>query len=330
MVWGEVVMESCTREEFFSKVFENLICPRDQNKLSGFECSKCGTKYDEVGGIFRFLPEISDKGKIQEKKRYDMLGNASCLDDVDPHDGFYQRKVLLNEARVSATIEAAHIGNNQLLLDVGCGSGVPTISLMKKKEVYAVGLDLSDGALSFFRRRATNQKLRKRILLFQADAENMPFATNLFDRVISFSSIEHVPNPHRFIEECVKVCRPGGYVSACTPNRTADTLRQLKPAILRLGSLISKRRTSLANMRTLPSSPYHKEFTDKELQVLFQKSALVDISTIFLVYLPTGIPHPLGTVMSMPPVACLESLVSKVPLINRFSSLLLVSGRKPK
>ena len=316
------------REKAFSKVLNSLICPRDQNPLIGFHCSKCRTKYGEVEGVFRFLPEIRDKGKIQEKKRYDMLGRARRLDDIDPRGGFYQRKNLLNETRVSAVIKGARIDNNQLILDVGCGSGLPTLSLMKKKDVYVVGLDISDGALEFLQARALEEKLRERILLFQADAENMPFAANLFDRVISFSSIEHVPNPDRFIEECARVCKAGGYVSACTPNKRSDSLRRLKPMFLNFASMISKRSPSVAEVEALPPSPYHKEFTDKELHVLFEQSGLRDLSTAFLIYLPTGIPHPLGTFMAMRPIAYFEGLVAKFPFIRRFSSLLVVSGRK--
>lgn len=316
------------RERFFSKVLNSLICPRDQNQLLNLHCSKCGTRYVEVGGVFRFLPEIRDKGKVQEKKRYDMLGRARRLDDIDPRGGFYQRKNLLNETRVSAVTKGARIDNNQLILDVGCGSGLPTLSLMKKKNVYVVGLDISDGALEFLQARALEEKLRERILLFQADAENMPFAANLFDRVISFSSIEHVPNPDRFIEECMRVCRPGGYVSACTPNKRADSLRQLKPVFLKFASMISKKPPSVAKIGPLPPSPYHKEFTDKELHVLLKQSGLEDLSTSFLIYLPTGVPQPLGTFVAMRPIAYFERFIGKVPFIRRFSSLVVVSGRK--
>jgi ubiquinone/menaquinone biosynthesis C-methylase UbiE len=316
------------REGAFSKVLNSMICPRDQNQLLDFRCSKCGTEYVEVGGIFRFLPEIWDKGKIQEKKRYDVLGRARSLEDLDPRGGFYQRKNLLNETRVSAVIQDARIDNDQLLLDVGCGSGFATLSLMKKKRVYVVGLDISVGALEFFQERALEKKMRERVLLFQADAENMPFAANLFDRVISFSSIEHVPNPDRFIEECIRVCRPGGYVSACAPNRRADSLRRLKPFFLNFASMFSKNPPSVAESEVLPASPYHKEFTDKELHVLFERSELEDLSTSFLIYLPTGVPHPLGTFMAMRPIAYFEKFMGKMLFIRKFSSLLVVSSRK--
>ncbi|KPV63794.1 MAG: hypothetical protein AOA66_0634 [Candidatus Bathyarchaeota archaeon BA2] len=124
------------------------------------------------------------------------------------------------------------------------------------------------------------------------------------------------------------MCKPGGYVSTCTPNKRAYSLRRLKPVFLIFASMISKRPPSVAKVEALPPSPYHKEFTDKELHVLFEQSGLKDLSTSFLIYLPTGIPHPLGTFMAMRPTAYFEELMAKFPFIRRFSSLLVVSGRK--
>jgi ubiquinone/menaquinone biosynthesis C-methylase UbiE len=321
-------MATTERKKAFSKVLNNLICPRDHNSLIGLRCPRCRTQYLEKNGIFRFLPEIMDKGKIEEKERYDRLGSARDLEDLDPRGGFYPRRTLLNEARVSTTIESAHINNNDLILDVGCGSGLPTLSLMKKKNVYVVGLDLSDGALDFFRFRASEEEMSRRILLFQADAENIPFAANIFDRVISFSSIEHVPNPYKFIKECKRVCRLGGYFSVCTPNKRADSLRRTKPALLRVASIASSKGPSAREISGLPHSPYHKEFTDKELRVLFEKSGLKEITSSFLTYLPTGIPDPLGNLLATRPIAYLESFLAKVPYVRNFSSLITVSGRK--
>jgi ubiquinone/menaquinone biosynthesis C-methylase UbiE len=205
---------------------------------------------------------------------------------------------------------------------------LPTLSLIKKKDVHVVGLDLSNGALEFLQARALEKELRERILLFHADAENMPFSAHLFDRVISFSSLEHVPDPDRFIEECVRVCKPGGYVSACTPNKRANSLRRFKPVFMKYASMISKSPPSVAKVEALPPSPYHKEFTDKELHFLFEQSGLKDISTFFLIYLPTGIPHPFGTFTATRPVAYFEELMAKFPFVKKFSSLLAVSGRK--
>ena len=52
----------------------------------------------------------------------------------------------------------------------------------------------------------------------RGDALNLPFPSQSFDSVFAFEVIEHVPDPRRFIEEIVRVTRPGGAITISTPN----------------------------------------------------------------------------------------------------------------
>lgn len=90
------------------------------------------------------------------------------------------------------------------LLDVACGSGYGTAML------GAVGVDLSIEAL----RRACNESTR----LIRCNALRLPFG-RVFDGVASFETVEHVPDPERFVEECARVLKPGGRLVISTPNR---------------------------------------------------------------------------------------------------------------
>ncbi len=49
--------------------------------------------------------------------------------------------------------------------------------------------------------------------LLQADAEDLPFATDSFDRYVSAGSIEYWPEPQRGIKEAYRVIKEGG--TAC-------------------------------------------------------------------------------------------------------------------
>jgi MPBQ/MSBQ methyltransferase len=44
----------------------------------------------------------------------------------------------------------------------------------------------------------------------EGDAENLPVASNTFDRYVSAGSIEYWPDPQRGIEEAFRVIKPGG------------------------------------------------------------------------------------------------------------------------
>ena len=100
------------------------------------------------------------------------------------------------------------------VLDVACGTGYGTALL------GATGVDLSLGALRQARRRADR--------LVAADALRLPFG-RCFDTVVSFETLEHVPDAARFVSECARVLRPGGAFIVSTPNRELWSPRSPRP-----------------------------------------------------------------------------------------------------
>ncbi|MDQ6664926.1 MAG: class I SAM-dependent methyltransferase [Acidobacteriota bacterium] len=50
-----------------------------------------------------------------------------------------------------------------------------------------------------------------------ADAEQLPFQSNVFQRVECDAVLEHVRNPERVMSEIHRVLTPGGYVHLVTP-----------------------------------------------------------------------------------------------------------------
>lgn len=54
--------------------------------------------------------------------------------------------------------------------------------------------------------------------LLQAQAEYLPFRSEVFDAVVSCETIEHVPDAHAALREMYRVTRPGGRLFLTTPN----------------------------------------------------------------------------------------------------------------
>ncbi len=100
------------------------------------------------------------------------------------------------------------------VLDVACGTGYGTALL------GATGVDLSVAALRYARRRTDR--------LVAADALRLPFG-RAFDTVVSFETLEHVPDAARFVAECARVLRPGGTFLVSTPNRELWSPRSPRP-----------------------------------------------------------------------------------------------------
>ena len=107
---------------------------------------------------------------------------------------------------------------NKRILEIACGRGGFS-RLLASRGAHIVGADFSISAL-----RIGQQKLRERegppfrAGLAQADAQNLPFAANSFDVVISCETIEHLRDPRAAVREMARVTRPGGLLYLTTPN----------------------------------------------------------------------------------------------------------------
>ena len=103
------------------------------------------------------------------------------------------------------------------VLEVACGRG-GFVRELARAGARVTGCDFSTSAL-----RAASTKLRAadcqpRAGLVQGDAQNLPFADNSFDLVISCETIEHLPDVQSAMREMHRVTRPGGKLFLTTPN----------------------------------------------------------------------------------------------------------------
>jgi SAM-dependent methyltransferase len=107
---------------------------------------------------------------------------------------------------VAAYRAAAHLlPDAGPVLDLGCGVGHSFHELDPRE---TVGVDLDAGALAGQQRETHT-----------ADMRDLPLAAGRFASVLSVQSLEHVPDPERVLQECVRVLQPGGTAVYVTPNR---------------------------------------------------------------------------------------------------------------
>jgi 2-polyprenyl-3-methyl-5-hydroxy-6-metoxy-1,4-benzoquinol methylase len=104
----------------------------------------------------------------------------------------------------------------QRILEVACGRG-GFVWELARAGARVTGCDFSAAAL-----HAASTKLRagesQPAALIQGDAQNLPFADNSFDMVISCETIEHLPDVQSAIRGMHRVTRPGGKLFLTTPN----------------------------------------------------------------------------------------------------------------
>ena len=106
------------------------------------------------------------------------------------------------------------------LLEVGCGAGQLSMALADRFS-RLVGIDLAPVriklAQSILRERYPG--LGDKLTFTSGDASTrLPFEDASFDVVLAVAVIEHVVDVFAFMDEIVRVCRPGGCVLITTPN----------------------------------------------------------------------------------------------------------------
>jgi len=110
-------------------------------------------------------------------------------------------------------VRFAGIKPGQKVLDVGCGTGVVTLTALRAG-AQAQGIDLTPELVA---RARENAALMKIDATFQeGDAENLPFPDATFDVVISQFGHMFAPRPDVATKEMLRVLKPGGGLAFAT------------------------------------------------------------------------------------------------------------------
>jgi 2-polyprenyl-3-methyl-5-hydroxy-6-metoxy-1,4-benzoquinol methylase len=100
---------------------------------------------------------------------------------------------------------------NKSVLEIGCATGALLYRLQAERPARLVGIDISDVAVSFGKKRY-GLDLRCTTL---GDAG---FSESEFDVILMLDVVEHVFDPERFFAEAIRCLKVGGAVFLRTPN----------------------------------------------------------------------------------------------------------------
>jgi SAM-dependent methyltransferase len=110
----------------------------------------------------------------------------------------------INVARIQTISDMiSRLGNGLMVLDAGCGFGVISEHIWKMGN-YVTCADLPTITSIAHKRRV--------LLVVAADVEQLAFASNSFDVVLATEVLEHLWNPHGFLEEAYRVLRANGHL----------------------------------------------------------------------------------------------------------------------
>jgi len=116
---------------------------------------------------------------------------------------------------------AAFVRPGDAVLDVACGYGYGSHVLFHESQAASVlGIDLDEGSIDYAN---ASYGLGERVRFRVGDAQalrDVPDAS--VDFIASFETIEHLPEPARYLDELLRVLKPSGRLFVCAPNDWSD------------------------------------------------------------------------------------------------------------
>ena len=97
------------------------------------------------------------------------------------------------------------------ILDVGCGSGIPTIELAELSNGKIIGIDIDQKLLNKLNKRIQDEGLSKRVFTKNCSLFNIDFPDETFDIIWAEGTI-HLIGFEKGLKEWRHLLRPGGFL----------------------------------------------------------------------------------------------------------------------
>ena len=129
----------------------------------------------------------------------------------DRYDQWFETPIgkLVRECEADLLQELLDPKPGEILLDVGCGTGIFTGSILSSG-AEVIGLDISIPMLS----RAFSRFQKQRFSPLAGNMLTLPFASGSFDKVYSMTALEFVDNAQAAVAELQRVTRSRGNISS--------------------------------------------------------------------------------------------------------------------
>ena len=106
-------------------------------------------------------------------------------------------------------VEMMHIQRNDSIIDVGSGTGdLINLILKKNSSVSVYYVDLNLEMLNQAKKQHYN--MERRIQFFNANAEELPFKNNFFDKYVISFCLRNITYVEKALHEAFRVLKPGG------------------------------------------------------------------------------------------------------------------------
>ena len=155
-------------------------------------------------------PITAESGPAQELHAPDHHGGT---DDIYSNPEAYEQFMGRWSARLAPLfVRFAGIRNGQRVLDVGCGTGSLSRTLLAVgNAISVVGVDPAEDYAAFARQKTPNSRAAFQV----STAESLPFPDKSFDAAVALLVLQEFEDPVRAVREMARTTRRGGRIAAC-------------------------------------------------------------------------------------------------------------------
>ena len=147
------------------------------------------------------------------KRRIKLGYEGACSDHVTHYDEFG----LEHYTKIATKLLEGVDVRDKEVLDVGCGTGVMSILVLKQGAAKLTCGDISEYMLGQCRKKMMAQGyVAGKVDFRQLDGESLPYDDKSFDVVVSGMLLGLVPNQQKVVSEMARVLRPGGILAFST------------------------------------------------------------------------------------------------------------------
>ncbi|MCX6004076.1 MAG: class I SAM-dependent methyltransferase [Chloroflexi bacterium] len=129
---------------------------------------------------------------------------------------------------LNVDLDLLEIRDNEFVLDAGCGPGRHIWQVSKVNRGVSVAFDLDIPSLQQAKYMLEQMEQRSETLgswhLVSGSVTSLPFADELFHKVICSEVLEHIPRDYEAVSEFIRVLKPGGILAVSVPSHFAESV----------------------------------------------------------------------------------------------------------
>ncbi len=119
-------------------------------------------------------------------------------------------KMSRHHRMLELAVRLSRVKDGEKVLDIGCGTGLLTLTFLRKSDCRVTGIDASAEMLSYFEKKIAGLSLGGRVQCAVADAAALKFKDESFDVVASTVAMHHIRDKEPVIKKIFSMLKPRG------------------------------------------------------------------------------------------------------------------------